>query len=102
MPKKKLLYVIAGGIAMVVVIAAAGKMISSAKTAQEANAIPSIKETAVNVVIAKKSAVESSVSFNASLEASEEGLVSAKTPGKIIQIFLKTGNRCLRERCSQN
>lgn len=91
MPKKKLLYVIAGGIALVVVIAAAGKMISSAKTAQEANAIPSIKETAVNVVIAKKSAVESSVSFNASLEASEEGLVSAKTPGKIIQIFFENG-----------
>jgi RND family efflux transporter MFP subunit len=90
MPKKKLPYFIAGGIILVVVIAAAGKMISSAN-AQEANATPSIKETTVNVVIAKKSAVESNTSFSASLEASEEGMVSAKTPGKIVQVFFENG-----------
>lgn len=50
-----------------------------------------MNKVSVRVIKAQMDTVESSASFKASLEASEEGIVSSKVSGKVVQVSFENG-----------
>lgn len=92
MPKKKFVIAVAA-ILLVGAGAVAGSKMFSPAAAKVSSPVTSANTDKISVktVTVKTAAISSDVSFDASLEASKEGIVSSKVGGKVLQVYFQNG-----------
>jgi RND family efflux transporter MFP subunit len=95
MPKKKLIILAT----IVVMLAGAGAMavqntgaFGATKKSTSASSA-GVSTVSIEVVTAKMTEFSPDISYSASLEASEEGIVSSKISGKVVQLYFQNGQK---------
>lgn len=93
MKKKKIVIGIASVAGLVIIGAVVGSHVDFTGAGAASASSDAVNRVSVETVKAKETSIASDATFNASLEASEDGAVSSKVGGKVIHIYFENGQK---------